>query len=98
MGVVAVHSVIQLEKGLAVARGPTHVWESQSYTELVEIVVVPAQESRAELPFRSTVNVNDHRPLAGKFLRVGAIEEAGDSFAVKGLPLDELRLREIRRV
>ena len=40
------------------------------------------------------MNVHHHRALAGKFICVRHIQEAGNGLAVKRLPLNELRLGE----
>src|SRR4051812_41204023 len=44
------------------------------------------------------MNVDDHRPLAGKSLRVGTIDECVDRHAVEALERDALRLDVALRI
>src|SRR5215831_20064905 len=92
------HAVIELKEGLAVTRRPANIWKNQGNPKLVQIVVAPPQEARTRLPFRPAMNVDDHRALAGKFRGIGTVEESGQHFAVKCLPLDELGFSKRRGV
>src|SRR5262249_39788691 len=85
IGFVAMHSIIELKEGLTVTCGAANIWKEHGNTKFVHVVVVPSQEARTRLPFRSAMNVDDHRTLAGKFRGIGTAKESGESFAVKGL-------------
>src|SRR6266481_4900883 len=98
IGFVAMHAIIELKEGLTVTCGPANIWQEHGNAKLGHVVVAPSQEARARLPFRPAMDVDDHRTLAGKFGGIGTVEESGQSFTVKGLPPDELRLSKSRSV
>ena len=93
-GVLAELAVVELQIGLAVARRAPHVGEDQDDAQLVDQVVEPAQERRAELALGTAVDVDQDRPRAGKLPRRRAIDERRDLAAVEARILDQLGLGE----
>src|SRR6185503_11567495 len=78
---------------LAEAGGPADVGIDDRDAELVQEIVVAADEDGAGLAFRSAVNADDHRTLARESRR-RAVVEAGHLEAVEALPAHQLRLRQ----
>src|SRR6185437_4166393 len=67
-------------------------------SQLVNVVVGSGAESGARLPFRTAMDVDDHRTLAGE-LRIGRlIQVSRNGTAVKGLPVDQFRRDELCRI
>src|SRR5258706_2991503 len=94
---LAQESVVQFLKRLAISSRAAHVRINHRNAQLVDVVIVVTQEIRTNLPFRSAVNVNDHRSFAGE-LRRWLVKKRGDGTVVPRLPMDQLLLRESRSI
>ena len=89
--------VVEAQKRFSVAARAAHVREENRDAQLVEVVVVAAEERRLGLRLRPAMDVDHDRPAARE-LRRRPVQEAGDRPAVEALPAYELRLDEVRRI
>ena len=97
-GALAEHAVVELQVGLAVARRAADVGQDQHHAQLVDQVIEPAQEAGTELALGAAVNLDQHRPGAGKAGSGRPIDERGNLAAVEALVVDQDRLGERQRV
>src|SRR5207244_3601455 len=74
-----------------------NVGEDVGHAHLVEVVVVAAQESGAELAFGATVDVDYHGPPAGE-LGGRLVKESRDGAAVEAAPVNQLCVLERLRI
>src|SRR2546427_4020239 len=94
---VTQHPIVELGECFAVAGRAANVGENDRDAELVDVVVVPAEEAGPGLALRSAVDIDDHRATsreAGGRL----IEEARDGPPVETGPMHQLGLGEVREV
>ena len=85
-------AVVEADEALAVAGRAADVGIEDGDAELVDQIIVAAEEAGPRLALGPAMNVDDQRPAAGKAGRVRAIEEARHVLAVETLDLDELGL------
>src|SRR5205085_11761043 len=91
-------AVVEADKAFAVAGRPTDVRIEDGDAELIDQIVVAAEETRTRLPLGPPMDVHDQRTLAGEAAGVRTIEETGNGFAVEAPGLDQLRLHVCGRV
>src|SRR4029450_2711303 len=93
--VLALHPVVEADEGLAEAGRSAHVGIDDRNAQLVQEVVVAADEGWTRLSFGPATDVDDHRALAREPLR-RLVVEAGDLEAVETLPANQFGLGELR--
>src|ERR1043166_2477661 len=79
VGVGSQKPIIELQKRLAVARGAANVGKNHRHTELVQEIIVTAEEGRTKLSFRTAVNVDYNGPLPLESYR-RSVQKSGDHF------------------
>ena len=97
VGVLPQKPIVEFKERFSIARRSTHVRIDQRDAQFVEKMVIASQKDRARLTLWTSVDIDDHRTLAGEPDR-RPIQKSRKLAAVKGLPGDEPRFDEPRRI